>query len=319
MSTNDTKPVRCVEFRIPERFQIARKILKTNVESIGSKAVRNRILRYECGGHGEDLVQALLPHFEAESIEPGPICRFIDRLEIAEKAIAEREAAGKPADRTAINSLYEDFQVAEAVLVQPEGGRPLSNDERRRFIGFHRAAGHIKLSVADGTGPDESRQLRTAALDHLLAGLELASEWEGDRPKLWRVTRLKLATNAAVAKQLLLDDGTEASNEEFRTWLKSFSATCHLTHDSIWYGTEIVPKIPHYIINAFECCSITNNHGLWREAIQALGRTGDITFARARYIAAISGADVRDLKTFANHFRWLEEYNHMKTTGRRAS
>ncbi|MBY5760207.1 hypothetical protein HFO07_26715 [Rhizobium leguminosarum] len=295
----------CVDARNYEKFRLAKKILGLDMRKFGSVPARNRIESYPFSGHGDDIVRQLAADLYAASAEPKECGDFKDHLERLEKARNLKE----------IKNLYEgQFKLIEALSIDPP--EPANNDDRKKIVGYNSIAAHIKLSVFE-LGIDKNPGLLKQAEDHFNKALKCLLEWKGERPKLWKVRRLKMVTNLAVIKQHMADlDGKGL--EELKADLEELCNRYHLIEDLVWYS-EIVPRVHHYYINAVELCSILNDKDRWLAAMERLSAKVDNYKFRGGFIGQCYGMPASELPTFMNHFEWLADYNQRKTKVRTSS
>jgi hypothetical protein len=310
--TPQSAPQRCVEARNYEMVRIYEKLLPKPAHDFvfASPSVLKRIKEQPFSGHSDARVQKLKPMIQMESVEPAVCFEYIDRLERLEK---DRDWKG-------VEQLYRwDFGLADAVAVDKYGSAPADNNDRSARIGFHRFAAHLKMSVAYLREGAEARRLNREAKAHSQRGLELLGSWTGHRPSLWRVTRLKLANNLALVCQIEIEGQDRSPAEaldQLKDVLETLINTYNYWNDLVWYGSEIVPEIYHYLINALEIASIGRRDDRWDEAMSALVKYGDASRARADFISKLHQKPVCDLPSFAFHFEKLAAYNASKSTVR---
>jgi hypothetical protein len=173
------------------------------------------------------------------------------------------------------------------------------------------------MSIADRREGDEAQRLNREAKAHLQRGLELLRGWTGHRPRLWRVTHLKLVNNLALICQTEVAGQNMPPAEELnhlKDALETLINTYDYWNDLVWYGSKIVPAIYHYLLNALEIASIGRRDDRWDEAMGALVEHGDPSLARADFISQLYQKPVCDIPSFAFHFEKLAAYNASKST-----
>lgn len=290
---------RCVDARNYEKCRIAKKILGLDLTKVGSLPALNRIEAFPFSGHGDDIVRKFAGQLHEASAEPKECGDLKDQLERLEK--------GRKLDE--IRSLYEGtFKLIEALWIEPP--EPANSDDRKKIVGYNSIAAHIKLSVFE-LGIDENPELLKQAEDHFIKALTCLLEHQDQRPKLWKIRRLKMVTNLAVIKQHMADLAGKGL-EELKADLDELCNRYHLIEDLVWYS-QIVPRVHHYYINAVELCSILNKKQKWLAAMDELSAKVDNYKFRGDFIGQCYDKPASELPTFKNHFEWLAEYNQSKT------
>jgi hypothetical protein len=310
-----------VEARNHEIVHLVERIIRQRTVDFASPSTQRRIEEDPFSGNGDDTVRKLMPLVESASVEPAPCCDFIDQLERAEK--------DKKWDE--VEALYTNvFRFMAAVAVDNHGSAPANDADRGARIGFHRLAAHLKMSIADRREvmgrQEESRTLRREASDHLQRALYLIHEpWSGSRPLLWRVTRLKLATNYALLRQTEIEGQHSDSDEMLDNLANAFAEIndkYDWRRDLLWYARDIVPAIHHYPINLFEFISVYSRKDRkeaekwWEEAYTAVADKGDPSKVRADFISYFCQKSIDQLSSFKFHFEQLAAYNRAKSTNR---